>query len=630
MIARGAPLDPASPLPLWLGLTLALAAMLAALLVQATFDLSTFPAIVQACSLNLLSPEACAAGATRIGLLAVFAYSVVLAGGIALHRWSDRHGGTPAALPETAIRIVLIVALAVVVIHLVTLVAGPAFASRNDESLHYGALVSIENLLWPLLLQLYVSQPESRLRASVLATLLAVMALSPYRSASLAIMTFGFAVPLAATLWQAIRAGLPRVLVLAWLRQAAFAVAIGTIVAWGGYVGTVTRFPSLLVLDQAAAAEARARARPALQSSALMPAAAPKARVEAQERPGPAPGKPAEAQPIPPSESILPAGRVTAPPPAGVGARIAQRVVFPLYQAAIVGELATLVPLPSLANDIGRKFRLTEDPTLEEFLFRRIYGGTGADQTTSLFFGEAVAYFPGPPLVWMVLGPLMLVMAALLLRRGGIPSGTALGVALWRSSFSGLAPVLPALVIQLASLAAMGWAGRIAPRWPWLRSIVQATARYGLTVAIALVLVVQVWELAVSPSRRHLTIVSFTVAPQCELVSPTWIPPYADQVLTAAGMQVRSSLAWSTIDGFALTLPLADRMQPVLGDIARRLEQTVRCSTAPRSGSIAVEGARRFPASVNPLDVLSALSLAVALLGLVGGLPRRAARTVAT
>lgn len=617
MTARGALLDPASPLPLWIGIGLALAAVLAALVVLATFGLADFPAIAQACTLNRLRDEACTADAARIGLLAVFAYVAVLAGGIALYRWSDRRSGdATVSLPETAIRVVLIAAFAVVLVHLLALVAGPAFGSRSDESLHYGALVSIENLLWPLLLQLYVSQPDSRLRAAVLAALLAIMALSPYRSASLAIMTFGFAVPLAAALWQAARAGWPRALMLAWLRQAAFALTLGAIVAWGGYVGTVTRFPSLLVRDQSEAAEARARARPAAPPvSVAQPEIPPPAQAPAAEKPA----APAVEKPAAPDE--LPTGTVTAPPPAAFGARLAQRIVFPLYQAAIVGKLATLVPLPGLSNELGRKFRLSEEPTLEEFLFRRIYGGTGADQTTSLFFGEAVAYFPGPPLVWMILGPLTLVVAALLLRRAGIPSATTLGVALWRSSFSGLAPILPALLIQLAGLGAMGWTGRFAPGWPRLRRPVQATARHGLTLVTAIVLVVQVWTVAATPARRTLSIARFTIAPQCQLVSPTWVPTRTDQALDAAGVSARSSLAWTIGDGLAVTLPHGDRMAPVLPDIARRIATLVECATPDPAEKVTVSEVRRYPAMINPLDVLAALALAVALLGMVGRLP---------
>lgn len=613
MTSRGAPLDPASPLPLWIGILLALGAVLAALAVLATFGLSTFPAIVQACGLNLLGGGACTADAARIGVYAVLAYLTVLACGIALYRRSDRRGDTISiALPATAIRVVLIATFAVVLVHLGVLVAGPAFASRSDENLHYGALVSIENLLWPLLLQLYVSQPDARLRAAVLAALLAVMALSPYRSASLAIMTFGFAVPLAATLWQTARAGWPRGLVLAWLRQAALAVVIGAVVAWGGYVGTVTRFPSLLVLDLSEAAEIRARNRPPVTIPAKQPETPPPAPAAAVESPQPPPAPP---------PTVLPTGTVTAPPPAGIGARMAQRIVFPLYQAAIVGKLATLVPLPSLSNEFGRKFRLTEEPTLEEFLFRRIYGGTGTDQTTSLFYGEAVAYFPGPPLAWMILGPLTLVFAALLLRRAGIASATTLGVALWRSSFSGLTPVLPALLIQLASLAAMAWSGRFAPRALRLRQLAQTTARHGLTLATAVVLAVQVWTVAATPDRRALAIARFTVAPQCRLVAPTWVSIRTDQALAASGLSIRSSLAFAIGDALAVSLPHGSRMEPLLPEIARRIGTLVECAKPEPAEKVTVSGTRRFPGLINPLDVLAALALAVALLAMVGRTP---------
>jgi hypothetical protein len=601
MTAR-APLDPASPLPLWIGLGMALAAMLAALLVLATFGLEQFPAISQACALNLLSDAACTSSAWKVGWSAALAYVVVLAAGIAIHRRLGP-GKAPrdADLPDIAVRLVLSGALAVVLVHLLLLVAGPAFASRSDESLRYGALISLENLLWPLLLQLYLSQPEQRLRTVLLATLLTVMALSPYRSALLAIMIFGFAVPLLGTLWQAMQTGWPRALVLGCARQGALAAVIGAVVVWGGYVGTVNRFPSMLVVDQFLAAQARAAKRPPI-------------RIEhVDTSPVPAPANPKEAPAVPATTdapTVLPTGTVTAPPPAALVPRLAQRTVFPLYQAAIVGNLATLVPLPSLRNELGRKFRLTQEPTLEEFLFRRIYGGTGPDQTTSLYFGEAVAYFPGPPLIWMVVGPLALVLGALLLQRRGIPAATTLGVALWRSSFSGLAPILPALILQLATLGALCRASR----WT-IPPLLQQAARHALTAALAAVLVAQVWAIAATPSRRALVIARFTVAPQCTLVAPGMVPERADQAMAAAGLSVRSSLAFAVGDTIALTLPIAARTEPVLDQAARRIATLVECNKPEPAMRVTRSGERRFDTPINPVDVLSAIVLALALLG---------------
>lgn len=606
MTTRPALLDPASPLPLWIGLGMALAAMLAALLVLATFGLKDFPAIGQACALNGLSEAACTASAWKVGGFAVLAYGVVLIGGIAIHRRSDR--GTAAAGPQladTGVRLVLCAALAIVLVHLTAQVAGPAFASRADEAVRYGSLISIENLMWPLLLQLYLSQPDGRLRAAVLAALLAVMALSPYRSALLAIMIFGFAVPLAAALWNTARTGWPRALVLDCARQGALAIAIGAVAAWGGYVGTVNRFPSMLVVDQFLEAQARAQKRPPIQvERAEAPAQAPASNPAAPPRSPPAQS--------PPSAAALPAAAVTAPPPAALVPRLAQRVVFPLYQAAIVGTLASEVPLPSLWNELGRKFRLTQEPTLEEFLFRRIYGGRGPDQTTSLYFGEAVAYFPGPPVIWMVVGPLALVLAALLLQRRGIPAGTTLGVALWRSSFSGMAPILPALVLQLATLVALGRANR----WT-LHPLLRRAGRHALTAMLAVVLAVQLWSIAATPTRRSLLIADFRVAPQCVLVSPSWVPIYTDRVMAAAGQSVRSSLAWSVSDAVAVTLPSSARAEPLLGEIAARLASLVECAKPAPAERVTTAGVRGFPATINPLDVLSAIVLALALFGAV-------------
>jgi hypothetical protein len=605
MVRTGAPLEPDSPLPLWISVAMALASMVASLLAVAHFGLSGFPMVAQACLLNGLSEEGCAAGASRVGHLAAIAYLVVLSAGVGLGRlWPAKGGRSIAELPPSLVRLVLMVAFALLGAHLVALVAGPAFASRSDESEHYAILISVENLLWPFLLQLYVSQSNQQLRACLLSALLVVMALTPYRAVLLAVVVFGFAIPFVRALWSAARNVRSRVAIECCAGQGAILLVVAGFAVWGGYVGTLTRFPSLYVAEQAETAKARLSS--AEPPSASSPAALPE----------PSAGPPAPiAQPDP---STAAPRAVTALPPAGLLPRLAQRLAFPLYQAAIAGQLATTVTLPSPWTELGRKFRLTSDPTREEFLFRRIYGGVTSDQTTSLYYGEAVAWFPGPPFVWMILGPLALVVAALAFARTGFASATLFGVGVWRSSFSGLVPILPAMIMQLAALASLAWLARRSDRWPRLGRVALAIARPGLAVVVGLLLIAQLWAITSTPARRTLVIANFSLSPHCTLVSPTWVTIRTDQALARRGMSVRSSLAWTAGDSLAVTLSLGPRANPALPDIASGIATLVECSGETPAAIVTPVSAQRFGAVINPLDVAAAVALLAALLGLLG------------
>ena len=231
---------------------MAFAAMAAALFAVVHIDLSQFPSIAEACATNGLTDSACTAMARTIGILSVIAYAAVLAVSVAAYRLSEtRRMAATAELHSTLVSLCVSAAFGVILIHALALVAGPAYASRGNESEYYAALISIENLLWPLLLQLYVSERNARIRTCLASALLTVMALSPYRSVLLAILVFGFAVPFACLLWHAVRAERPRQYLTRCILQGMLVAVIGIVVAWGGYVDTVTRSPSLLVADQA-------------------------------------------------------------------------------------------------------------------------------------------------------------------------------------------------------------------------------------------------------------------------------------------------------------------------------------------------------------------------------------------
>ena len=134
------------------------------------------------------------------------------------------------------------------------------------------------------------------------------------------------------------------------------------------------------------------------------------------------------------------------------GQTLKQRIAIPLFQAHLAERLSAFTPLPDMAQEIQRKLRLTDEPSLNEFLFRRIYGAGYFGETTSLFYGEALANSRSHPLVWATLAPLLLVWSWAALRHRGFDAGVLFGLALWRGSLGGLATVLPALVLQLCAL----------------------------------------------------------------------------------------------------------------------------------------------------------------------------------
>src|SRR5205814_9209384 len=49
----------------------------------------------------------------------------------------------------------------------------------------------------------------------------------------------------------------------------------------------------------------------------------------------------------------------------------AQRIVHPLHQAALVERLATMTSLPTIMDELKRKFRLGTAPTLNEFVYQK-------------------------------------------------------------------------------------------------------------------------------------------------------------------------------------------------------------------------------------------------------------------
>ncbi len=590
--------------PIAFGLALVIAVMAATLAIALSFGAEAFPTIRDACLKNDLAPQICFSGARAIGIETLIAYGLCLALGSVLG-WFVAPAPPPprpaSAEPTPLTALFLAAALAVFVAHAGVMVAGPAWASRTDEARAYADLISLENLILPLLLQLWLSAPAGALRRALFAGLLMAMSLSPYRAMLLAIFGFGFLLPLGLEARDWFRAAAPaRPSPRPLLARAALTLGFAAVLTVSGYIDTEMRSPSLLV-DPASATRTVQR----YAEAPLVPAD-PRRASDA------APG--AGAQATPPLRA-----------PHDVVLRLAQRAVFPLYQAAIAGHVIETTPVPGLVDLVLRKFRLGDAPALEEFLFRRIYGGTTRNEVTSLTYGEAKAYFPGPPLVWMTLLPMGLVMAWRGLARRGLDGGTLLGMTIWRSSFSGLLPVLPAMLLQLGGLVVIT---RFRP--PWLAAPRIATlARALLVTGLAAALIVECWTIAATRDRRSILIARYEIASTCSLVSRSWVTPHILRSTTEIGRPLQAVLAAATRTSAILALPYGRSVAPQLPIMAAAIAASSTCPDRAEKGhapvaAVTLVGTEFFSHPINPLDVLTALALALALVSsLPEGLKRR-------
>lgn len=575
--------------PLLCGLLLAAVAMAAMLSVSLAFEVTSFPAITYACAVNGLAPADCLSGARSAGLQSLIGFTVAVALGL-WRRWfsppgTEASGAQTDARPSPSESLFVTAALALLTTHAGVLVLGRAFVSRLNESEAYGNLISLENLMLPLLLQLYVSASrENPARPAMLATMLMAMMLSPYRAMLLAVFFFALLLPLFTRAWRQWRhrdgGGWGTV-----ARQGMLAATIGVAVVVAGVQDTQMRSPTVLAQARGLAQLPPPEPRP-VKSAATAERNAP---------------QPAAAATLPATMPL---------PPADLASRLGQRVVFPLVQAAIAGHLADSgAALPTLADQLLRKLRLSDAPTLEEFLFRRLYGGETHGETTSLTYGEASAFFPGPPLAWMVLAPLLLVFLWRRLRLRGLDCGTLYGLAAWRSSFSGLLPLAPALVLQSAGL----WLIRsvrldrfaTAIRLLLTGTILAALAVQGLTVAAEL------------DGRRNILFAGLQLERGCWLARPHQLSLTADQMAAAAGFPMQSVLVAHHDSAVLLAVPYG-RDAATLLDVSRNaMAVASQCEggKAPPD-RIRPIGPPVVERSANPLPALVLLGLCAALVGL--------------
>jgi hypothetical protein len=572
-------------IPVVFGLILASGVIAAMLALAAAADPNSFPTITHACSSAGLPPGECYVAARHAGLLSLLAYALAFA--LAVWRgWLSPPAAPYVPMPspsegiDTGTALLLVAVLLVLTLHAGLLVWGPAYVSRIDESTAYALLISIENLALPLLMQLRVSAQTPTARHAASATLLLAVSLSPFRTMLVTAFGFAFLLPLAVEAAGHFRQPAPRPSARPILMRTAMVAGLAAVLLLSGYLDTTMRAPSLLFSPAQASLNARVRVADA-------------------------------------SDSIPHPMR--RPQPSTLRMLI-QRSVYPLYQAAIAARIASTESVPSLGAFLQRKFHLSDTPTFEEFVFRRIYGGHGRGETTSLPYGEAHAYVPAPPLLWMSMVPLILIVGWRETARRGLHSGVVFGIALWRSSFSGLLPILPALVLQVAALA-----GLARLRTPALRSgIVPRTATPALGVMLVAGFVVSAATVTTTMDRRGVLLTEIALDPACTLDSPTWAPIRLDRDAAARGWNLRSVVANRGVPNVTtIILPFGSRAvslipvaEKVIADLSTCRDAEGVTSAAPLQ-AVTVREINSAPRPINPLDAVTALAFAVALAALL-------------
>lgn len=284
--------------------------------------------------------------------------------------------------------------------HFVARLTEPFQAERLAMLAEEGRFTSLENLVWPLLLQLYVSERSRIARYLSLALILVIASLTFYRAMLLGVLVFGVGLYALEIFWHMAckRRHWRRLLPILTER-----ILVGLAV-------TVV-FVSAVKADSA-------------NRKTFVNAVA---QEQAQNDTGGIPN------------ANLHLGL----------RRVLQRITFPLYQASLAEKMAATNELPNLQTGLARKFHLSDKPNLNEYLYRALYSFHPVGQTTSLTYGEAAAWSSAPPLVWVATAMLLLGLLALVGRKWGVPIGVLVGLAIWRGFSGGVIDILPSLALQL-------------------------------------------------------------------------------------------------------------------------------------------------------------------------------------
>ncbi len=496
------------------------------------------PEIASLCFQSGLDGGQCTRAALSVGLDSTLTFAA--AGVLILladRRWRRHRPVAGGSLPPTAVALAMIATALLLTAHLTARHFGALHASRIEEIAAYSTYISLENLAWPLLLQLCVSERDPRRRLGLIGLLTGIMALTPYRAVLLTIALFGLILPMIAEIrrqrcadggWRRFR--------LATL-QGGLCLLLMAGALWSVYIDRIAADSPLLqdeIQHMNRTIASSWNRNPALAGELQSRRAALGRLHRRRHR---RPDQPRDDTAAPPPVVQLPAQDIqtltTLPAPLR---RLAQRVTTPLFQAVTLDSLGRQQPLPDILDEILGKFRLSKRLTLNEFLYQKLYGGHGTGQTTALYYGEAIAYCPRFPLFWMILAPALVGLAWIVLRSRLIDAPVLFAVALWRSSTAGLVTILPSLVLQAGTLAAMAWCGR-RPAPPWLRRLIGPVLN-GVMALLILGLAFNCWE---TQTRRQIWNVAIAAPrPECWLTSLNDGVPDLDAALRRQGLLSRS------------------------------------------------------------------------------------------
>jgi len=399
-------------------------------------DLQWFGDITLACQVTLSPLDQCRLDTIAVGwetlaglclaALMLIATLLLPQGRQTVNRWA-----LPPNTFERSIlyRLFIIGVLTLLCAHFFTRITGQDQLGRLAMIEREGIFTSLENLCWPILLQLYVTDRSRIGRYFALTLLLVIASLAFFRGTLLLILIFGIGFYLLEFIWRTLNRRNH------WKRYRPILterLIIGIVVS--------------LLLIPAVITDSASRKAYVLsgQSTTDISSAARQ----------------------PTSSLQTPDPNITQKPllPTGLGERqILQRIMSPLYHASMARKLADTVSPPTAWDGLARKLRLSNQPNLNEHLYHAIYPSHPAGQTTSLFFGEGAAWSSTPPLFWIVSAVLFLFLLALAGERVGIPIGLLVGLAIWRGYTGGLIDILPSLMLQILAitLIAKPWMKRV-------------------------------------------------------------------------------------------------------------------------------------------------------------------------
>lgn len=144
----------------------------------------------------------------------------------------------------------------------------------------------------------------------------------------------------------------------------------------------------------------------------------------------------------------LPTGE-TSEDTTSVAMKLGQRIAYPLYQAHVAEQLASVSSLPGPFDEVLSKFRVSGKESMNAALYDSVYGEGHVGQMTTLYYGEAAANTALNPIFWIFAAPMLLFGTWLLFQRSGLDIGILVGVAIWRGSMGGLVSIVPAFLIQV-------------------------------------------------------------------------------------------------------------------------------------------------------------------------------------